>query len=230
MLINSLIKFLWTAVRSEMHLDKGTTFWNKCSDKSWCTRQPLESSKVKQRAAEAFVDSPNSPCRLLCCCWWSSFPSRLRKTLKIPHYLLQAPQTWPLLCTALLSPCQPTRHGEVPLDRIIHRDGCPSSPDRECQCLPVQVICATVWLGRRKSRVRPRSSARRFTTLCKCGAWIPREAPGSPHPLGRGLHLYFWMKRSKRNSGSAFKHLSKSFCWAGVVQPSLPPPAATNST
>lgn len=81
-----------------------------------------------------------------------------------------------------------------------------------------------------KPRVCPRCSARRLATLRKRGARIPREAPGPPHPLAAGLHLYFRMKRSKRNSGSAFKHLSKSLCWAGVVQPSLPPPAATNST
>lgn len=52
MLINSLIKSLWIAVRPEMRLEKGTTLWNKCSDKSRCTWQPLESSKVKQRAAK----------------------------------------------------------------------------------------------------------------------------------------------------------------------------------
>lgn len=50
----------------------------------------------------------------------------------------------------------------------------------------------------------PRCSARRFAALHRRGARIPREAPGPPHPLAAGLDLYFRMKRSKRNSGSAF--------------------------
>lgn len=59
-------------------------------------------------------------------------------------------------------------------------------------------------------------------------AQIPSELPvccmsAQQNLPSVGLYLYFLIKRGRRNSGSAFKCLSKSLLRVGVVQLSLPP-------
>lgn len=151
--------------------------------------------------------------------------------------MLQTPQTWPLLCTLLLSPHVPSRQGEAPGDEIIRGDGHREQPalwHKAQEPAWADYLCSSLAVRDETCSPEPCCSLRGFSSLPKWGGPNPERADCPPHvppanPSCRRALSILLMKRSRRNRSSAFtQHLSMFLPQAGAAQSSLPPWGAMN--
>lgn len=115
--------------------------------------------------------------------------------------MLQAPQTWPLLCTVLLSRRVPSRQGKAPADEIIQGDGHREQPAlwHEAQAPAwADYLCSSLAVRDETRSLGPCCSLQGFSSLPKWGGPNPERADCPLHfsPANasccRALSICWW--------------------------------------